>query len=153
TTLAGSPSPSVLGQPVTFTATVMTAGGTPVTAGTVSFRRGSQLLGTASITGPGTASLTVPSLAVGTASIQAIYNGSTNDLGSISAPFRQTVKPLPTATSLTISIRRLSRGRVQYVLVASVAPGLGVALVPTGTIVFRKNGRTLGKANLSGGVA
>ena len=48
--------PSSLGQTVTFTASVVSAAG-PVTAGTVTFRRGKTFLGTVALDGSGTASL------------------------------------------------------------------------------------------------
>jgi hypothetical protein len=92
TRLASSPNPSYRGQPVILTATV-SAGGAPVTAGTVSFRRGSLLLGTVRLTRMGTASLSVTSFPVGRIGIQAIYNGTDNDLASVSPVFKQTVKP------------------------------------------------------------
>jgi len=153
TSIASSADPSLLGQPVTLAATVATAAGAPVTAGTVSFRRGSQLLGTVSLTIAGTANLAVSSFPVGKIAIQAVFNGSVNDLGSVSAVFKQTVNPLPTETSLTMSTETLPHRRIQYILVASVVPQMGTTLTPMGTVIFRKNGRALGRAKLSGGVA
>ena len=48
TTISSSMNPSRTGQPVTLTATV-TADGMPVTSGTVTFTRGSQFLGRATL--------------------------------------------------------------------------------------------------------
>jgi len=69
TTLSSSMNPGSLSQPVTFTATV-TSGAT----GTVTFKDGSTILGTISLTGT-TAQLTTSSLSLGSHTIQAIYNG------------------------------------------------------------------------------
>ena len=55
TSLAGSPNPSLLGQLVTLTASV-TAAGAPVTVGTISFERGSQVLAVVPLTPSGMAS-------------------------------------------------------------------------------------------------
>lgn len=69
TTLSSSMNPGALGRPVTFTASV-TSGAT----GTVTFKDGSTILGTTSLTG-NIAQLTTSSLSLGTHTIQAIYNG------------------------------------------------------------------------------
>ncbi len=66
TSIASSGDPSLLGQPVIFTASVRTGVG-PVTAGTITFRRGRRFLGTVAVDGNGIASLAVASLSVGTA--------------------------------------------------------------------------------------
>jgi Bacterial Ig-like domain (group 3)/Kelch motif len=87
TSLASSPNPSVFGQPVTFTAAV-----TPASAvGTVDFKEGSTLLGTAAVSS-GTATFSTSSLSVGTHNITAIYSGDTNFVGSVSNTVTQTVK-------------------------------------------------------------
>ena len=153
TSLAGSPDPSILGQPVTLTAAVSGTAGAPVTTGTVTFQRGSQFLGKVAVTSAGTASLSVSSLPVGKIGIQAIYSGSVNDLGSVSSVYKQTVNALPTATTLSIATETLARGRTEYFLVATVVPQTGISLTPTGTVAFRRNGRSIGTARLSGGTA
>jgi hypothetical protein len=153
TILTSSPNPSSLGRPVTFTASVITAAGTGVTMGSVSFRQGKRFLGTVPLPSAGTATLTVSSLAVGKAGIQAIYSGTANDQASVSAVFNQTVGASPTVTSLSITTQSLANGQTKYILVATVTAGGDTALTPTGTVVFRKNGRSLGIARLKGGVA
>jgi Bacterial Ig-like domain (group 3) len=153
TILTSSPNPSSLGRPVTFTASVVTAAGTGVMTGSVSFRQGKRFLGTVPLTSAGTATLTVSSLAVGKAGIQAIYNGTANDLASVSAVFKQTIGASPTVTSLSITTQSLANGQTKYILVATVTADGDPALTPTGTVVFRRNGRSLGSARLKGGVA
>ena len=91
TALASSANPSVKGQAVTFTATVTAVApgkGTPT--GTVTFKDGATVLGTAAVSG-GKASLATSSLAVGSHSMSATYNGSTSFLTGTSPVLTQTV--------------------------------------------------------------
>jgi hypothetical protein len=153
TSLTSNSNPGVLGRTVTLTASVVTNTGAAATGGSVSFRRGKLLLGTAPLTSAGTASLSLSSLGVGTIGIQAIYNGTANNLASVSGVFKQAVGAAPTATALSITTQTLANGRVRYILVAEVTAAADAALTPTGTVVFRQNGRSLGTARLKGGVA
>jgi YVTN family beta-propeller protein len=89
TSLISSLNPSSAGQPVTFTATVTSStSGTPT--GTVIFKSGSKTLGSKPLSG-GTASVTVSTLAVGTDTITATYNGSTDFVASPSNSVAQVV--------------------------------------------------------------
>jgi DNA-binding beta-propeller fold protein YncE len=101
TTTLTSSSPnntSVLGQPVTFTATVaMVNPGSGTPTGTITFKDGSTTLGTSMLSG-GLATLTVPSaspliaaLSVGTHSIIADYSGDLGDLPSSSNLLTQVI--------------------------------------------------------------
>ncbi len=82
TTLTSVPNPSQVGNPVTFTATV-TSGGSPVTAGTVSFTDGAAVLASnITVDAAGTASLTTSSLNERAHSITATYNGTSSFLTS-----------------------------------------------------------------------
>jgi hypothetical protein len=153
TTVAGSSNPSTLGRPVTFTASVVTSAGTVATSGAISFRQGNRLLGTAALTAQGTASIAISSLSVGKSGIQAIYSGTVDDMGSVSPVFKQTVGTSPTVTTLSITTQPLANGRTKFILVAIVNADGNPALTPTGTVVFKKNGRSLGSARLKGGVA
>ena len=79
TSVAASPSSSVYGQSVTFTATigVVTPGaGTPT--GSVTFMDGSTTLGTGTLNSTGAASFTISALAVGSHAITAVYGGDGN---------------------------------------------------------------------------
>ena len=91
TTIAGSGS-STFGQAASFTATVLN-GSTPVAEGSVTFKDGSIVLGTALLNGSGQASLSINSLGAGTHHITAEFNGTSNYLGSISS----------TSVSITVS--------------------------------------------------
>jgi len=72
---------------VTFTATV--TGSSPT--GTVTFRDGSTILGTGTLTAAGTATFTTSSLTVGSHPITATYNGNGINLPSTSAVLTQAV--------------------------------------------------------------
>jgi hypothetical protein len=152
TRVSSTANPSRPGQPVTFTASVLAAG-MPVTAGTVSFTRGNQILGTAPLGTEGTASLTVSTLPVGSGRIQAVFNGTANDLPSLSPFLIQAVDRFTTTTSLALTTQARANGRVYFVLVATVAIDGTTGLSPTGTVLFRHNGRSLGRVRLGGGTA
>jgi hypothetical protein len=79
TTVGATPSPSTVGQTVTFTATVNPAAAT----GTVAFYDGAQLLGQVAL-GSGTATLNTADLSQGSHSIKASYEGSSSHQGSSS---------------------------------------------------------------------
>ena len=150
TTVASAPNPSRVGQPVTLTATV-TADGMPVTSGNVTFFRGSVLIGVAPLGPDGTASLTTTSLPRKNVHIQANYAGSADDYGSVSRVYIQGVQRVGTATALSVSIQPGRRGRT--VLVATVAPTDLAGVIPDGTVVFRRAGRTIGRGGLVNGTA
>jgi hypothetical protein len=152
TFLASSGNPSLGGQRVTFTASVM-AGGAPVAAGTITFRRGAVFLGTVPIGAGGAASLTVSSLPVGTLRIQAVYNGTTNYASSVSPVLKQKVSPHPTTTRLSLTALHSLNGSLRFVLSARVTANGDASIVPVGTVVFRRNGVALGKSKLVGGFA
>jgi hypothetical protein len=96
-TVAASPSPSIYGGNVTFTATVNPNGVLSNPTGTVTLTDGSATLGSASITGSGpfTASFSINSLSAGTHSITATFNGDNIFDVSLSAPLSFVVNPAP----------------------------------------------------------
>lgn len=82
TALASSSTNSFLGDPVTFTASVV-AGQTPVTDGAVQFATGTNNIGTpVALNSAGVAALTTNALGEGTHQIRATYVGTTNFLTS-----------------------------------------------------------------------
>jgi hypothetical protein len=94
TALTSSPNPSNFGQGVTLTATVTAQPGfykgTPT--GTVSFFNGSTKLGTSTLNSGGVTTFTISTLAVGTHSITASYNGSSQFASSTSSVVSQLVQ-------------------------------------------------------------
>jgi hypothetical protein len=71
--LTSSQNPSVLGQPVTFTATVTATGTTPV--GNVTFKAAGQVVGVVPVSG-GVASITLSTLKKGSTQINAKFQGT-----------------------------------------------------------------------------
>jgi probable HAF family extracellular repeat protein len=90
TTLSSSPNPSTEGQPVTFTAVVTSADGTPPDGETVSFMKGKTVLGTGTLSG-GSATFTTSALKVGTTTVTAVYGGDSSFSGSTSNKVKQVV--------------------------------------------------------------
>jgi hypothetical protein len=152
TSLAGAPNPSTAGTPVTLAAHV-SAAGMPVTVGTVVFSRGSELLGSAPLNAIGNASLTLKSLPAGKLRIRAVYSATTDYFGSSSRTLIQVISPAPTSTSLMLATDTTAQGSVRYFLVATVTNDASGSPVPAGTVIFRRNGRRIGKAKLIGGTA
>ena len=145
-----SANPSRTGQPVTFTATVI-AGGMPVTSGAVKFTRGKQLLGTAALDANGTARLTVSSLPKGSVNIQALFEGTIDDFPSTSPAVPQRIDKFTTATGLTFATQLQPNGQMRDILEADVIAIGGAGISPVGQVVFRRNGRTIGRARLNNG--
>lgn len=149
TTLWASPSPSVWGQSVTFTASVFVsypASGTPT--GTVDFVENGTLLGSATLANGWQATFTTATLSTGVHHIVAIYNGDTNFTGS-SGSYDQTVIPIANTTTLGSSPNASYLGQsvtfTATVYVASPGPA-----APTGTVDFLEGGNVLGSGTLNG---
>jgi hypothetical protein len=153
-TLASSLSPAVVGQSVTFTATVTaTAAGAGRPDGTVIFLDDSTTLETASLDAAGQASFTTSALAWGAHSIKAVYIEST--------PFQESASPVlvqveigsqASSASLKSSANPLVYGQA-LTLTATVKAASGSA-IPTGTVTFLNGSTVLGTGALtSSGVA
>ena len=152
TALTSSANPSVVGQSVTFTATVATVSpGAGTATGTVSFFDGATLLGTGTLSS-GSATLSTSSLSVGSSfSITAVYNAEdTNFLTSTSSAVSQVVNQASTTTTLTSSTNPSVFGQsVTFTAtVTAVSPGAGTA---TGTVSFFDGTTLLGTGTLSAG--
>ena len=98
TTVSSSLNPSVYGQAVSFTATVV--GNSPT--GTVTFYNGATPLATQSLSA-GTATLTISTLAVGSYSITAAYSGDPYNLPSSSPILTQVVSTASAGVVVTSS--------------------------------------------------
>jgi len=150
TIVTTSPNPSTFGKSVTFTAKVTAASG-PIATGTVTFVHGSTQIGVATLNSSGVATLASSILTPGPHSIYAVYNGSTDDLGSTSAILTQTVEQIATTTTLTSSLNPSTLGK-SVTFTAKVTPASGA--VATGTVTFKNGTATLGTGTLnSSGVA
>jgi hypothetical protein len=91
TVLTSSSNPALVGTSIIFTATVTATTGIPT--GVVSFFDGSTLLGTGTLNGAGVATFTTSTLAVGSHSITAFYNGDVKDGTNTSNTVTQVIMP------------------------------------------------------------
>ena len=92
TSVVSSSNPSLLGAPLTFTATVapLVAG---LPTGTVTFKDGATTIGSGPLNLSAQATLTTSALSLGTHSITAIYNGDSTFLSSTSSGLSQVISP------------------------------------------------------------
>lgn len=146
TALTSSTNPSIFGQSVILTGTVKSASGIPT--GTVTFKNGSAVLGTNSLSG-GIAKRTASLLGVGTHTITAHYNGSTTLAPSTSAILKQAVGKATSTTTLVSSLNPSAYGK-PVTFTATVKPEFSGT--PTGTVTFKNGAVTLGAINLIGGL-
>jgi hypothetical protein len=145
TALVGSGSPALVGQQVTFTATVSGAAGTPT--GTMFFRDGSVGLASVPLDGNGTATFSTAGLSVGLHTIYAIYLGSSSYATSY-ITLRQAIVQ-PSTTSLTAAPNPATFGQV----VTFTATVSGAGGIPTGSVIFKDGSTTLASVALVNGVA
>jgi Bacterial Ig-like domain (group 3) len=143
TKLTTSGSPSLLNQPVTFTATITSSGGSVPDGEAIAFYDGATQIGLGS-TATGAATFTTSSLSAKTHTIKAIYAGDTAFKTS-SGTVKQIVELSPTTTSLSSSANPSNFGQ-SVTLTAVVANSGGPT--PTGTVTFKNGTATLGSATL-----
>jgi hypothetical protein len=156
---------AVAGQPVTFTATVSTAGpGSAPPSGSVTFLDGTTVLGTAPLDGSGQAVLTRSDLSVAAHAITAVYDGNANSPAvhggdvdfqtSRSDSVGLTVAMDPTQIVLVPRPGRNSRRKAVAtsltIAIEPMAPGGGL---PTGTLTYLIRKKRLGSVRISGGTA
>src|SRR5262249_44884054 len=133
TGIRSSLNPSVVGNTVTFTATVRASTpGSGIATGIVTFKDFGNVLGTGAVDGTGVATFTTSSLSVGNHAITAVYAGDTNFTGSTSIAFGQTVKSSP---ALAVALNMNSES-------PAVSFGSPPALVPSPTLRARIRGLT-----------
>ena len=144
TSLAASANPVVTGQSITLTATVT---GTSPT-GTVTFMDGGTSLGTGSVSA-GKATLAKSFTTTGSHSLTAVYAGDANNTGSTSAALALTVNPAPPPTTTTLTSSASTATAGQALTFTATITGAS----PTGTVIFRDNGGSIGTMPVSGGKA
>jgi hypothetical protein len=147
TVLTTSGSPSFIGQPVTFTATVTWTYGTVPDGELVTFFDGTTTLGTGATAG-GVATFTTSSLALATHTIKATYPGDAEFKPS-SGAVQQVVNKSPTTTTLSSSLNPSQFGQA----VTFTAHVTSSGPTPTGTVQFLDGTIGIGQVTLSGGVA
>jgi hypothetical protein len=150
TVVTSSMNPQLVGQSITFTASVSSqfAG---VATGSMTFKAGATTLGTVALSG-NQASLTTSYSTTGTRSITAHYSGDTNNAASVSTALSQSVVNIfTTVTTLTSSLNP-SLVNQAVTLTATVSSAGGT--LPNGEVItFEKGTTTLGTASLVGGSA
>jgi len=147
TTISSSLNPSVYGQSVILTASVVSTGPT-VPTGTVKFQNGSTALGTATLSG-GTAVLIKTNLPAGSLPITATYNGDSDSAKSTSTSFTQVIKPASTVTTITSSLNPSSQGQMVTFTARVSSPTTHV----TGTVEVTMGPTILGTVPLITGKA
>ncbi len=152
TTLAASPNTVIAGQTLNLTATV-SASGTTVPTGTVSFMNGATVLGTTTLNSSGVATLSTASLPAGSYSLTAQYTGAANFVASTSPAAPVTVNP-PTATSSTTLVASPNVVTAGQTLNLTATVSASGTTIPTGTVSFMNGSSVLGTTTLnSSGVA
>jgi Bacterial Ig-like domain (group 3) len=150
TTLSSSVDPSVQGKATTLTATVSLQSGTGTPPGSVTFRNGSAILATKTLSS-GTATFASTTLPPGPNLITAIYGGSPGLMTSTSTPLNQFVQAA-TTTVVTSSLPTQSVYGQAVLFSATLRSTIGAP--PDGEIVtFEQGTNVLGTGTLSGGVA
>ena len=139
---------AVFGQTELLTATVNSPAGTPT--GTVTFKDGNTVLGTAAVGATGQATLAV-SLGVGNHALTASYGATGAFAASTSAAVAETVNRATTTVALGSSVNPAVTGQAVTftATVDAVAPGSGTPIgvsgsVFTGTVTFRDGNVILG---------
>ena len=147
TVVATSGSPSLVNQPVTFTATMKSTHGAIPNGEPVTFYDGTAEIGKGSIAS-GSVAFSTSLLSAQTHHITAIYPGDATfkpSTGSVT----QVVKKYSTTTALSSSLNPSQSGQA----VTFTATVTSTGPTPTGTVRFMDGGKRIGSATLSGGVA
>jgi len=148
TTLSANVSSASYGTSVSLFASVgWKSGGLP--GGTVTFKEGTKTLGTA-ILSNGLASLATTALNVGADSLTAVYNGSSADEASTSAPITETITKASTSTSIASSANPSTWEESVTFTVTVKSSTTGT---PTGTVTLMNGTAALGTASLNNGKA
>jgi hypothetical protein len=153
TSITSTSNPTVVGQPVTFAASVtQVVSGGPTPTGLVYFEDGGTVIATGTLNADGTASFNSDSLSAGDHAITAVFGGDPNFAGSTSPVLNLLVNQDSTDMTLALSANPALVGQ-PITLTATVQgapPGLGL---PTGEVLFADGTVAIGSATLEGGVA
>jgi hypothetical protein len=149
TTLSSAPNPSTYGQAVTFTAVVTSNLGAPPEGETVTFMKGTKVLGTGTLSA-GSASFMTSALSAGTDYVKAVYSGDSNFITSTSKSVKHVVSKATTTTTLTSSLNPSKLGQ-SVTFTAKVMPQFSGTV--HGAVTFYDGTTALKTAYLSGDVA
>jgi hypothetical protein len=151
TSVAASPEPSLLNQPVTYTANVTSQYGGDAT-GTVTFKDGAKTIATVGLAG-NQASYSISYSTAGTHSIVAVYSGDLNNFGSKALPVKHYVEPQPVASKTVLtSSKSLSLVGQPVTFTAAVTSTFGP--IPDGeAVAFYDAAIAVGNSPTRGGIA
>ena len=142
--VASSANPAPVGRSVTLTATVKGLNGAPADT-TVTFKSGPDTLGTAALSGDGTAKVSVSQLAAGSHAVVASFGGDARHAGSTSPVLTQVVDKSATTTTIRSSANPATVGHS----VTFTARVEGAGGTPTGMVTLKNGARILGFGVLS----
>jgi hypothetical protein len=145
--LSSSLNPSVYYQSVTFSASVTSILGPPPDGETVTFKRGSLVLGNGNLSG-GTAMFSISTLDAGDQKITAVYSGDTNLLKGTSETYSQVVTAATTTTNLDSSMNPSTYGQ-SVTFTATVTPEFGGTV--SGSVTFMDGTKILKSVTLGEG--
>ncbi len=147
-----TPSPSLVNQPVTFSATVMPAppsfagAGLALPNGAISFSSGTTTLCSATVQSNGTATCTTPVAPAGTYVIAAAYTSSDGNFLASASTTSLTQTVTASATSLSLMSSLPTSVATQLVtFIATVTPTTLGNSVPSGTVAFSSPDGTANK--------
>jgi len=145
TALVSSVNPAIVGQSVTFTATVTSStAGTPT--GTVQFFSDGTSIGTGTLNGSATTSVSDSALVFGPHSITAVYSGDANFQTSTAFAITQSITKTPTTTLLAVQFTQIENyGPDNYTATVTASSG-----TPTGMVDFSDGTFDLGQVALNG---
>jgi large repetitive protein len=143
TTVTASPTSTVYGQPLTFTATVASSSGTPTGTLTFADQTTATTLASNVTLAAGTAAVTASTLAAGNHTILAVYT-PTGSFVTSNGSKTVTIGKATTTTAIT------SSNGIVTATITVTAPGSGN---PTGTVQFFNGSAVLGSAPLGQGTA
>lgn len=150
TSIASSANPLAVGGSVTFTITVAPQiSGIP--SGPVTLKKNGSNSATLSLNS-GQGSYNIPTLALGSYNMTAVYGGDANFASSTSPVLQQVVGKAATTTTITSSSNQVTVGQATT-FAATTVSSMGNT-PPNGEVVtFKNGGTTLGTASLVGGNA
>lgn len=149
-----TPNPSVFGQPVTFTATVVSNGGVAAT-GTISFAFNGAVFGTATLGASGrddqnrltsTATFSTSVLPAGADQVVVTYSGDAANTGG-SMVLTQNVFKADSATEITSSANPSTFGQPVTFMASVVDSTAGSTGKPTGSVTFLDGGQPIPSAD------
>jgi len=139
--LTPSVNPSYFSQSVTFTAHVNATAGTGTPVGRVQFFAAGQAVGSpVTLNGAGSATYSTSTLPTGTTTLYARYEGDSSHRASLSAPLRQSVGRVATATDLQTS----GSPSIQGQFVTFSARVTSTVAFPPGSVQFKLDGVNMG---------